>query len=201
MYVRVGVVLTLMFATAKSRLIKYFFFGNSITNDGYLRLAYLLGRFLVFLPLSLCATLVLGVYSLFRPVKIFMLRCERSKISFIVEDLEEMSRDDKINNIRNYAKILILHLIKQQAENRTTRSWDISIRNSALEIQSKNKRRKAGGYYLQPEELRLALGEAYEPALNAASLEVAEGIYDPETLGEMIDRTAILDLALTYIWP
>ena len=109
----------------------------------------------------------------------------------IVEDLEEMSRDDKINNIRNYAKILILHLIKQQAENRTTRSWDISIRNSALEIQSKNKRRKAGGYYLQPEELRLALGEAYEPALNAASLEVAEGIYDPETLGEMIDRTAI----------
>ena len=88
MQVRVGVVLTLMFATAKSRLIKYFFFGNSITNDGYLRLAYLLGRFLVFLPLSLCATLVLGVYSLFRPVKIFMLRCERSKISFIVEDLE-----------------------------------------------------------------------------------------------------------------
>ena len=77
-----------MFATAKSRLIRYFFFGNSITNDGYLRLAYLLGRFLVFLPLSLCATLVLGIYSLFRPVKIFMLRCERSKISFIVEDLE-----------------------------------------------------------------------------------------------------------------
>ncbi len=77
-----------MFATAKSRLIKYFFFGNSITNDGYLRLAYLLGRFLVFLPLSLCATLVLGIYSLFRPVKIFMLRCNRSKISFIVEDLE-----------------------------------------------------------------------------------------------------------------
>ena len=88
MQVRVGLVLTLMFATAKSRLIKYFFFGNSITNDGYLRLAYLLGRFLVFLPLSLCATLVLGVYSLFRPVKIFMLRCNRSKISFIVEDLE-----------------------------------------------------------------------------------------------------------------
>ena len=77
-----------MFATAKSRLIKYFFFGNSVTDDGYLRLVYLLGRFLVFLPLSLCATLVLGIYSLFRPVKIFMLRCNRSKISFIVEDLE-----------------------------------------------------------------------------------------------------------------
>ena len=119
----------------------------------------------------------------------------------IVEELEEMSRDDKISNIRNYAKILLLHLIKQQAENRTTRSWDISIRNSALEIHSKNKRRKAGGYYLKPEELRVALEEAYEPALNAASLEVSEGLYDPEALGKKLDRTAIIDRALTYILP
>ena len=97
MQFRFGVVLTLMFATAKSRLIKYFFFGNSITNDGYLRLAYLIGRFVVFLPLSLLATLVLGFYSLFRPVKIFMLRCERSKISFIVEDLEVALRIEAHN--------------------------------------------------------------------------------------------------------
>lgn len=119
----------------------------------------------------------------------------------IVEELEEMSRDDKISNIRNYAKVLLLHLIKQQAENRTTRSWDVSIRNSVLEIQSKNKRRKSGGYYLQPEELRLTLEEAYEPALNAASLEVAEGLYDPNTLANKIDSNAILDRALNYILP
>lgn len=119
----------------------------------------------------------------------------------IVEDLEEMSRDDKVNNIRNYGKVLLLHLIKQQAESRTTRSWDVSIRNSALEIQSKNKRRKAGGYYLQPEELRLALEEAYEPALNAASLEVAEGIYNPETLAQLCDRTTLLNRALSLIFP
>ena len=77
-----------MISRIKTNLIKYFFFGNSITNDGYLRLAHLLGRFLVFLPLSICATVVLSIYSLFRPVKIFMLRCDRSKISFVVEDLE-----------------------------------------------------------------------------------------------------------------
>ncbi len=71
----------------------------------------------------------------------------------IVEELEEMSRDDKINNIRSYAIILLLHLIKQQAENRTTRSWDVSIRNTVREIQEKNKRRKAGGYYLPSEDL------------------------------------------------
>ena len=86
-----------MFAKVRSSLIKYFFFGNSITNDGYLRLAYLLGRFVVFLPLSLLATFMLGIYSLFRPVKIFMLRCERSKISFIVEDLEVALRIEAHN--------------------------------------------------------------------------------------------------------
>ncbi|MDB9337866.1 MULTISPECIES: DUF29 family protein [Cyanophyceae] len=117
----------------------------------------------------------------------------------IVEDLEEMSRDDKINNICSYAKILLLHLIKQQAENRTTRSWDVSIRNSALEIQRKNKRRKAGGYYLQPPELRLCLEDSYEQALNAASLEVAEGIYDIETLEKMVDRQEIIELGLALI--
>jgi len=87
-----------MIARIKTNLIKYFFFGNSITDDGYLRLAYLVGRFIVFLPLSLCATLILGAYSIFRPVKIFMLRCDRSKISFIVEDLEVALRIEAHNN-------------------------------------------------------------------------------------------------------
>ena len=86
-----------MIPRIKTNLIKYFFFGNSITDDGYLRLAYLLGRFLVFLPLSLCATLVLGVYSIFRPVKIFMLRCDVSRISNIVEDLEVAIRIEAHN--------------------------------------------------------------------------------------------------------
>jgi hypothetical protein len=80
----------------------------------------------------------------------------------IVDELEEMSRDEKISNIGSYAVIL---LIKQQLENRTTRYWDLSIRNSAWEIQKKNKRPKAGGYYLTPEELKVALEEAYQGQL------------------------------------
>ena len=100
-----------MFAQTKSRLIKYFFFGNSITNDGYLRLAYLLGRFLVFLPLSICVTVVLGIYSLFRPVKIFMLRCDRSKISFVVEDLEVALRIEAHNTKISGAKPALLYAV------------------------------------------------------------------------------------------
>lgn len=119
----------------------------------------------------------------------------------LVEELEEMSRDDKISTISSYARILLLHLIKQQAENRTTRSWDVSIRNSVSAIQTKNKRRKLGGYYLTPEELKMALEEAYPIAMNAASLEVAEGRYEPDELEQIVDRTQIIDRAFDLIIP
>lgn len=55
----------------------------------------------------------------------------------LVIKLEEKSRDDKSNGIESCAVILLLHLIKQQAEKRTTRSWDILIRNSICAIQKK----------------------------------------------------------------
>lgn len=119
----------------------------------------------------------------------------------LVEELEEMSRDDKINNIRSYAVILLLHLIKQQAEKRTTRSWEVSIRNSVREIQRKNKRRKAGGYYLTTEELVETLEEAYLNALDEASLEVEEGRYEPEELEKLINKEELLNHALALILP
>ncbi|KAB8331652.1 DUF29 domain-containing protein [Scytonema tolypothrichoides VB-61278] len=119
----------------------------------------------------------------------------------IVEELEEMSKQDIIDNIRSYAVILLLHFIKQQAENRTTRSWDVSIRNSVREIQRKNKRRKARGYYLSPEELFETLQEAYLNAIDEASLEVEEGRYQPEELEQLINREEIINRALKLILP
>lgn len=84
-------------------------------------------------------------------LKNLLLKGDISGALTLVEELEEMSRDDKISNIISYAVILLLHLIKQQAENRTTRSWDVFIHNAASAIRKKNKRRKSGGYYLIPE--------------------------------------------------
>ncbi|MGB3402780.1 MAG: DUF29 family protein [Microcoleaceae cyanobacterium] len=117
----------------------------------------------------------------------------------IVEELEEMSRDDIINNIRSHAIILLIHIIKQQAENRTTRSWDVSIRNSVREIQRKNKRRKAGGYYLKAEELLETLEEAYLNAIDQASLEVEEGRYDVKELEQRVNQLEIIDRAMALI--
>ncbi len=117
----------------------------------------------------------------------------------IVEELEEMGKDDIINNIGSYGIILLLHLIKQEVENRHTRSWDVSIRNSVLAIRKLNKRRKAGVVYLRPEELRLALAEASAEAINQGSLEVANGIYEVEELSRMVDENAIIDRGLGLI--
>jgi hypothetical protein len=132
-------------------------------------------------------------------LKSLLLKGDTQGALAIVEELEEMSRDDKINNISSYGVILLLHLIKQQAENRTTRSWDVSIRNSVRQIQTKNKRRKAGGYYLTPEELRLALEEAYPTAIDQASLEVEEGRYEPEELAQKVNQESIINQALALI--
>ncbi len=119
----------------------------------------------------------------------------------IVEELEEMSRKDIIKTIRSYAVILLLHLIKQQAENRTSRSWDVSIRNSVREIQRENKRRETGGYYLTTEELLETLQEAYLNAIDEASLEVEEGRYQPEELEQLVNREEIINRAITLILP
>ncbi|MFM6022758.1 MAG: DUF29 family protein [Dolichospermum sp.] len=117
----------------------------------------------------------------------------------LVEEMTEMSKDDKINKISSYAKILLLHLIKQQAEKRTTRSWDLSIENSIDEIQKTNRRRKSGGTYLSSEELREALTDAYRIALAAAAAEAFEGSYSSTELSKMIDYDVIISGALDLI--
>jgi hypothetical protein len=48
----------------------------------------------------------------------------------LVADLEEMSKEDKLNKIYNYGVVLLVRLIKQQKAQRSTRSWEFSIYNA-----------------------------------------------------------------------
>ena len=41
----------------------------------------------------------------------------------LLDEMDEMSRDDKIHKIQSYMHVLLVHLIKQAAEHRTTPSW------------------------------------------------------------------------------
>jgi Domain of unknown function DUF29 len=117
----------------------------------------------------------------------------------LVAEMEEMSREDKINKIYSFAEILLLHLIKQEAEKRTTRSWDLTIRNVLRQIARVNKRRKSGGTYLDEAELCEIITEVYQPALERASLETFEGRYDDQELGQKVHRAAIEEKALSLL--
>jgi hypothetical protein len=117
----------------------------------------------------------------------------------LIAEMEEMSREDKINKIYSFAEILLLSLIKQEAEKRTTRSWDLTIRNVLRQIARVNTRRKTGGTYLVEAELREIVAEVYQPALERASLETFEGRYDDQELGQKVDRAAIEEKVLRLL--
>ena len=117
----------------------------------------------------------------------------------LVEEMTEMSKDDKINKIFSFSIIVLLHLIKQQAEKRSTRLWETSISNSVRQIQRINQRRKTGGNYLTSEELKETLDDAYSSALRQGALEAFEGIYKPEEIEAMIDKNKIINQALELI--
>jgi ABC-type transporter Mla MlaB component len=117
----------------------------------------------------------------------------------LVDELEEMSLSDKINKIDSYGVILLIHLIKQRAEKRLTRSWEISIENAVREINKINKRRKSGGFYLNQAELMDVLEQGYQVALKRAALEAFEGRYETEEIAAMVEQPEILVEALELI--
>ncbi len=47
----------------------------------------------------------------------------------LVEEMTEMSKDDKLNKIFSFSIIVLLHLIKQQAEKRSTSFETSGIRS------------------------------------------------------------------------
>ena len=117
----------------------------------------------------------------------------------IVDELEAMSVEDKLNKIDSYMVILLLHLIKKEAQKKTTRSWERSINNSVRQINKTNKRRKSGGYYAKEEDLQEIISSAFSPALEGAAIEAFDGVYSEEELLNQIDRQQIEQIALQLL--
>jgi hypothetical protein len=57
----------------------------------------------------------------------------------LVSEMEEMSRSDKVNKIYSYSIILLSHLIKQDAEKRMTKSWEVTIGMALDKIKRTNR--------------------------------------------------------------
>ena len=117
----------------------------------------------------------------------------------IIDELEEMAKEDKTDKIFSYMQILLIHLIKQHAEERTSRSWDNSIYHSLQQIKRVNKRRKAGGDYMKPDEIFEDLHNAFDLAIRDAAEEAFGGIYSSEQLLTKIDKNKILAEAMNLI--
>ena len=119
----------------------------------------------------------------------------------IVEELEAMGRQDKINNLESFLVILLIHLIKIQVEKRVTRSWKNSVINSLLAIQKRNRLGKKS-YYIKPQNWDEHIEECqFEAILNAAK-EIFEGT-DYQELENLVSSSQLMTsanelLELTY---
>ncbi len=122
---------------------------------------------------------------------------------FIVDELESMSKEDKINNIQSYLTRILAHLIKIQIEQRLTNSWRASISESVSRIKRLNIKDNKTCYYIKQNEWQEMLEELIEEAVDLASVEVLGGTLEPDRLSEMINQPQLIQttqqlLDLTY---
>ncbi len=105
----------------------------------------------------------------------------------LIDEMDEMAKDDKITKVESFLTVLLVHLIKEQAEKRSTNSWQRSVNHALFGIFKANKRRNAGGFYLKPDELKAAIDESFSFSLQEASEEAFGGAYKASQLADMID--------------
>lgn len=129
----------------------------------------------------------------------FILQGKYHDALLFIDELEEMSKDDKLNKIYSYAEVLLIHLIKKQVLGKTTRSWEVSIAHALKRIQLTNRRRKAGGVYAQPQELAEILEDAFDLAVQRAALELKKGKLTEKEVRTLINKERILQEALNLI--
>ena len=123
----------------------------------------------------------------------------------IVNDLEIMSREDKIQKIESYLVVLLVHLLKIQVEKRITNSWRASVLNALLQIQKTNRMGNKKTPYIKSDEWQSYIEEVLPFVYLGASTEAridGREIDDVE-LEAIVDNDSLITLAhnllfLTY---
>ncbi|XHR80552.1 MAG: DUF29 family protein [Gloeotrichia echinulata GP01] len=123
----------------------------------------------------------------------------------IVDELDGMSKQAILRNIQSFLVRMIIHLIKNQVEQRLTNSWAASIEDSILEIKNLNLKENKTSYYINADAWEEMLEDALESAIRPASLEVFNGKFKRSQLSKMLDKpqiilnaTELLTLTYTY---
>lgn len=124
----------------------------------------------------------------------------------IVDELDWMSKKATLRSIKSFLVRMLIHLIKNQVEQRLTNSWIASISDSVVQIQDLNLHDNKTSHYVKRDEWELMLENALAAAIRPASVEVLNGKLKPSQLSQMIDKSQIFTtaqqlLALTYEHP
>lgn len=117
----------------------------------------------------------------------------------IVDELEGMSKQAILRNIQASLRVLLIHLIKNQIEQRLTNSWIASIRNSLIEIKKLNLKENKKTYYINLDEWGDCLEDEIELAIADASLEVMNGNFHRSQLSQMLDKSKLIFTATELI--
>ncbi|WP_041237771.1 DUF29 family protein [Gloeothece citriformis] len=121
----------------------------------------------------------------------------------IIDELEGMSKQAIIRNIESFLVRLLIHLIKNQIEERLTNSWISSISDSLVQIQKLNFKDNKTSYYIKLDEWYSYIDEAIERSIRPASAEVLEGTLKPFQVAQQIDKSKLKQISyklleLTY---
>ena len=119
----------------------------------------------------------------------------------IVNDLEVMSREDKIQKIESYLVVFLVHLLKISVEKRITNSWRASILNALLQIQKTNRMGNTKTPYIKLDECQSYIEEVLPEVYLSASTEVridGREIDDVE-LETIADNDSLISLARTLL--
>ena len=121
----------------------------------------------------------------------------------IVDDLEEMSKQGTLRKIEAFLVRLVIHLIKNQLEQRLTTSWIASISDSVIQIAKLNIKDNQKSYYIKSDEWGEYLAESVEMAIRPASAEIFGGTLKPSQVSQRLQGKELIDFAenlllLTY---
>ncbi|MEA5617445.1 DUF29 family protein [Cronbergia sp. UHCC 0137] len=113
----------------------------------------------------------------------------------IIDDLEEMSKQGTLRKIECFLVRLIIHLIKNQLEQRLTNSWIASISDSVIQIAKLNVKDHQKSYYIKSDEWGEYLAEALEMAIRPASAEIFGGTLKPSQVSQRLNHKALINFA------
>jgi hypothetical protein len=113
----------------------------------------------------------------------------------LIDELEGMGKQAILRNIESFLVRLVIHLIKNQLEQRLTGSWAASIIDSTIKIKSLNLKDNKTSHYIKQTEWALLIDDAIAEAIIPASNEIYNGKYAPSKLSEIVDREKITAIA------